>query len=122
MKSIPAESVDLIIADPPYNLGKDYGNNNDRKTHDEYIEFSKHWINEAHRILKHTGSIYIFMGVRFISYLFIILEREYNFYFYLDDIRIPQKFYRSINNMRGANPGDVWQFSHVHYCNKNRNP
>ena len=22
--------------------------------------------------------------------------------------------------MRGANPGDVWQFSHVHYCNENR--
>jgi len=25
-------------------------------------------------------------------------------------VRIPQKFYRSINNMRGANPGDVWEF------------
>jgi site-specific DNA-methyltransferase (adenine-specific) len=42
------------------------------------------------------------------------------FYFNLDEIRIPQKFYRSINNMRGANPGDVWEFSHVHYCNDNR--
>jgi adenine specific DNA methylase Mod len=38
----------------------------------------------------------------------------------LDDIRVPQKFYRSVNNMRGANPGNVWEFSHMHYCNSKR--
>lgn len=43
-----------------------------------------------------------------------------NFTFNLDDIRVPQKFYRSVNNMRGANPGNVWEFSHMHYCNTNR--
>ena len=31
LKTLPSESVDLIIADPPYNLGKDYGNNSDSK-------------------------------------------------------------------------------------------
>ena len=35
------------------------------------------------------------------------------FTFNLDDIRVPQKYYRERNNMRGANPGDVWEFSHV---------
>jgi site-specific DNA-methyltransferase (adenine-specific) len=146
----------LIIADPPYNLGKDYGNNKDNKSFDEYMTFSRDWIKEAHRILKNTGTIYIFMGVRFISYLYMLLEKEYDFIFnswitwhytqglgktkgfsprhddilmfsktenckfVLDNIRIPQKYYRSVNNMRGANPGDVWQFSHIHYCNKNR--
>lgn len=43
-----------------------------------------------------------------------------NFVFHLDDVRVPQKFYRSVNNMRGANPGNVWEFSHMHYCSKNR--
>ena len=42
------------------------------------------------------------------------------FKFNLDEIRVPQKYYRSVNNMRGANPGNVWEFSHMHYCNKNR--
>jgi hypothetical protein len=42
------------------------------------------------------------------------------FTFNLDDIRVPQKYYRQRNNMRGANPGDVWTFSHVHYSNPNR--
>ncbi|MBN2270543.1 MAG: site-specific DNA-methyltransferase, partial [Sedimentisphaerales bacterium] len=40
--------------------------------------------------------------------------------FNLDAVRVPQKYYRDRNNMRGANPGDVWEFSHVHYCNGNR--
>ena len=156
LKEIKANSVDLIIADPPYNLKKDYGNNTDDFTHDEYIVFSRQWLSEAKRILKDTGTVYVFMGVRYISYVYHILEKELGFHFNswitwhytqgvgktkgfsprhddilcfsktekfkfnLDAIRIPQKFYRSVNNMRGANPGDVWQFSHVHYCNENR--
>jgi DNA modification methylase len=31
LATLPPDSVDLIIADPPYNLGKDYGNNKDKK-------------------------------------------------------------------------------------------
>jgi len=155
-KSIENDSVDLIIADPPYNLNKDYGNQSDNRSFDEYIEFTKDWTKEAKRVLKPTGTIYIFMGFRFISYLYQILEKDnelnFNnwicwyytqgigkkkgfsprhddilmftktdkFTFNLDDIRIPQKFYRSVNNMRGANPGDVWEFSHIHYCQENR--
>lgn len=156
MKEIKSESIDLIIADPPYNLGKDYGNGSDLKSFDEYIGFTKDWTKEATRILKNTGTIYIFMGFRFISYLYQILEKDNqlnfvnwicwhytqgigkkkgfsprhddilmfskssSYTFNLDSIRVPQKFYRSINNMRGANPGDVWEFSHVHYCQDNR--
>lgn len=156
LKAFPADYFDLIIADPPYNLGKDYGNNTDSQEFNSYIEFTKNWTYECQRVLKSTGTLYIFMGFRFISYLYQILEKEHKllfnnwicwhytqgigkkkgfsprhddilmftksdiFHFYLDNIRIPQKFYRSINNMRGANPGDVWEFSHIHYCNGNR--
>lgn len=156
MKKLPTASFDLIIADPPYNLGKDYGNESDSKQFSEYISFTREWTTEAQRLLKPTGTLYVFMGFRFISYLYQILEKDQQllfnnwicwhytqgigkkkgfsprhddilmftkaeqFYFNLDDIRVPQKFYRSINNMRGANPGDVWEFSHVHYCNENR--
>lgn len=156
LTEIPDESFDLIIADPPYNLGKDYGNNHDLKGFDEYLAFSSQWTQECNRILKLTGTLYVFMGFRFISYLYDILDRENsfcfnswivwhytqgmgktrgfsprhddilmftkseNFTFNLDDVKVPQKFYRDRNNMRGANPGDVWEFSHVHYCNTNR--
>jgi site-specific DNA-methyltransferase (adenine-specific) len=155
-KSINSSTIDVIIADPPYNLNKDYGNKSDSRSFDDYIQFTKEWTKQAYRVLKPTGTIYIFMGFRFISYLYQILEQECNFNFNnwicwyytqgigktkgfsprhddilmftksdkftfnLDNVRIPQKFYRSINNMRGANPGDVWEFSHVHYCQENR--
>ena len=29
LTTLPDQSIDLIVADPPYNLGKDYGNNKD---------------------------------------------------------------------------------------------
>jgi site-specific DNA-methyltransferase (adenine-specific) len=156
LRDVTTASVDLIVADPPYNLGKDYGNNHDIRGFTEYLAFSRNWLREAHRVLKPSGTIYVFMGFRFISYLYDILDRELRmffnswivwhytqgmgktkgfsprhddilmftkskrFKFNLDNVRVPQKYYRDRNNMRGANPGDVWEFSHVHYCNGNR--
>ena len=43
LKNIKMDSVDLMIADPPYNPGKDYGNTHDIKRFDEYIDFSIKW-------------------------------------------------------------------------------
>ncbi|MBQ9388655.1 MAG: site-specific DNA-methyltransferase, partial [Synergistaceae bacterium] len=51
--------------------------------------------------------------------LFFTKDRE-NFTFNLDAVRVPQKYYRMRNNMKGANPGNVWEFSHVHYCSSGR--
>lgn len=156
LPKLKAGTFDLVIADPPYNLGKNYGNNHDNKEFQDYLEFSRNWLKEAYRLLSSKGTIYVFMGYKFISYLYDILDRELgmtfnswivwhytqgigktrgfsprhddilmftkskDFIFNLDDIRVPQKYYRKRNNMRGANPGDVWEFSHVHYCNENR--
>jgi len=156
LRSIDYGSIDLIIADPPYNLGKDYGNGSDKQAFDDYISFTRTWLNECYRVLKPSGTIYVFIGFRYISYLYQILESDLGmtfinwiswhytqgigktkgfsprhddilmfakspeYKFNLDDIRIPQKYYRKINNMRGANPGDVWEISHIHYCQKNR--
>ena len=157
LKELPDESVDLIVTDPPYNLNKDYGKSQDKLEFDEYIEFSKKWLSECNRVLRKNGTIYIFMGMRYISYIYEILEKDLGFTFNswitwyytqgigktkgfsprhddilmfnknakkftfnLDAIRVPQKYYRSVNNMRGANPGKVWEFSHMHYCNAKR--
>jgi len=81
LRKLGDSSVDLIVADPPYNLGKNYGNNQDSKGFEEYLSFSKKWSTEALRILKPTGTLYIFMGFRFISYLYHILDRELGMFF-----------------------------------------
>lgn len=157
MQKLPDGCVRLVVTDPPYNLNKDYGNNKDKLAFDDYLDFSYQWLKEAKRILADDGTIYVFMGMRYISYIYKILEQDLGmafnswitwfytqgigktkgfsprhddilmftkdpkiFVFNLDNIRVPQKYYRTVNNMRGANPGNVWSFSHMHYCNRNR--
>ena len=41
---IPDNSVDLIVADPPYCLGKDYGNDSDKMSPEAYLEWTYKWI------------------------------------------------------------------------------
>ena len=53
------DSVDLIVTDPPYNLNKDYGTSQDKLEFEDYIEFSRIWLNEAKRVLKPDGTIYV---------------------------------------------------------------
>ncbi|HUY80019.1 MAG TPA: DNA methyltransferase [Ktedonobacterales bacterium] len=50
LRDMPSCSVNMVVADPPYNLGKDYGNNHDLKGFDDYLTFSHDWLTEAHRI------------------------------------------------------------------------
>ena len=72
LTKIPNKSIRLIITDPPYNLSKDYGNNQDKLEFDEYLDFSRKWLNEAYRILSDDGSLYVFMGMKYISYIYSI--------------------------------------------------
>jgi len=52
-------SVDLIVADPPYGLGKDYGNDSDRLSGEAYLAFSRRWIDAVIPKLKPSGSLYV---------------------------------------------------------------
>ncbi len=57
LKQLESNSVDLIFADPPYNIKKaEWDTFASQK---EYVEWSMSWITEAHRVLKNTGSLYI---------------------------------------------------------------
>lgn len=45
LRNLPAESVDLVFADPPFNLGKDYGKDiSDLLKREEYLTWSKDWL------------------------------------------------------------------------------
>ena len=52
MKDLKKESVDLIICDPPYNIGKDFGNDSDKKKLDDYLDWCDKWIEECFGITK----------------------------------------------------------------------
>ncbi len=55
LKKIPANSVHLAITSPPYNVGKDYDNHNDKMDYQEYLDWlGKVWI-ETKRVLVPGG-------------------------------------------------------------------
>lgn len=60
MPLLPRESVDLIIADPPYNLRKSYnGTVFRKKAQEEYEQYTRQWLSQAVGLLKDGGTMYI---------------------------------------------------------------
>lgn len=61
LRSMESDSVDLIFADPPFNLGKDYGKGitDEMKDH-EYIDWSREWITECARVLAPGGAFFLY--------------------------------------------------------------
>ncbi len=57
LRSIDSESVDMIFADPPYNINRAEWDSFDSQEH--YISWSLEWIREASRVLKADGSMYV---------------------------------------------------------------
>ena len=74
MKSLPSESIDLIIADPPY--WKVVGEKWDYKwrTEEEYVAWTVEWMKEASRLLRLGGSFYCFGYFRTLAKIIPHLE------------------------------------------------
>lgn len=70
MRRIPDESVDLVIADPPYNVGVQTTVNG-RKIKNKwdvianYDNWMMQWIQESQRVLKSTGVLWQHRAIRF---------------------------------------------------------
>ena len=64
MKVLPLlkdEVVDTVFADPPFNLGKEYGKNTDDSLPDErYVRWCQEWLAECVRVLKPGGSLFLY--------------------------------------------------------------
>ena len=68
LKKYPSDSVDLVFADPPYNLDKAYNVYNDEKDRQAYLNWCNSWLDEYIRILKPTGSLYVLNLPRWAMY------------------------------------------------------
>ena len=76
MELLPDESIDLIVADPPYNLGKDYGNDSDKQESEAFLQWTEEWLNLAISKLKSNGSLYIFTTWRYSPEIFVFLKSK----------------------------------------------
>lgn len=79
LRKIKDKSIQLIFADAPYNIGKDFGNNSDRweNVHD-YIDWCKTWIDECMRVLSDTGTMYFMTATQHMPYLDMFVSEHYN--------------------------------------------
>jgi site-specific DNA-methyltransferase (adenine-specific) len=76
-KHIASETVDLIIIDPPYNIGKKFGDFHDKwESEAEYLNWSYQWLDECIRILKPNGTIYVMTSTQAMPYFDIYLRKK----------------------------------------------
>jgi site-specific DNA-methyltransferase (adenine-specific) len=62
MTALPADSIDLVVTSPPYNLGIKYGKYQDNKSSADYLAWTREWVAEVTRVLKPTGSFFLNVG------------------------------------------------------------
>ena len=79
LKNMKEKSVDLIFADPPYNLGKDFGNKSDSwSDRREYLNWCYQWIDLCFHVLKDDGTFYLMNSTQNIPYISVYLQEHYN--------------------------------------------
>jgi len=102
MREMPEASVDLVFADPPFNIGYKYDQYHDEKSDDNYLDWSRAWMEEVHRLLTPTGSFWLAIGDEYAADLKVIADRQIGFtsrswviWYYTFGVNCTRKFSRS---------------------------
>lgn len=69
-----AECFHLVVADPPYNIGIDYGSGAKADRRDDYIDWCREWIGLAANALRPTGSMWIICGQEYGAHIDIAMQ------------------------------------------------
>ncbi|MEZ0227830.1 MAG: site-specific DNA-methyltransferase [Planctomycetota bacterium] len=59
LPKLPEASIDVVVTSPPYNLGIDYSNYDDRQSRDEYLAWTAQWMAAVKRVLAAKGSFFL---------------------------------------------------------------
>lgn len=101
MDELDAGSVDLVFADPPFNIGYDYDVYDDKLERAHYLEWSKRWISSVHRVLKPNGTFWLAIGDEYAAELKIASQevgfqcRSWVIWYYTFGVNCKAKFSRS---------------------------
>ena len=75
LKRVEAGSVDLIFADPPFNIGYKYDVYDDRQQAEDYLDWCRQWIEGCYQALKPTGTFWLAIGDEFAAELKIEAQK-----------------------------------------------
>jgi len=71
LTNLPPQYANVIIFDPPYNIGKDFGNNFDNLDFTDYLEWADKWIKQGIRVLNDSGTMYIYGFSEILAHIFV---------------------------------------------------
>ena len=75
LKKVQPGSIDLVFADPPFNIGYEYDVYDDRKKADDYLAWCQDWIRGVHDCLKQDGTFWLAIGDEFAAELKIAAQQ-----------------------------------------------
>jgi len=74
---IADETVDLVFADPPYNLGKKFKGATDRFEPKQYLDWMSSWIKEIDRVLSPEGAVYLMNSTQNLAEMELICREKF---------------------------------------------
>jgi site-specific DNA-methyltransferase (adenine-specific) len=102
MQRLEERSVDLVFADPPFNIGYDYDQYDDRRDGEQYLEWTRRWGEGIRRALKPTGAFWLAIGDDYAAELKLIFQNDLKFHcrnwviwYYTFGVHCTKKFSRS---------------------------
>lgn len=101
MQQLDEGCVDLVFADPPFNIGYSYDVYKDKKATSEYLDWSRQWISGVHRVLKPTGTFWLAIGDDYAAELKLLAQdigfhcRSWVIWYYTFGVNCKLKFSRS---------------------------
>jgi site-specific DNA-methyltransferase (adenine-specific) len=95
-------SIDLVFADPPFNIGYDYDVYDDRRETGHYLDWTRRWGREVVRVLRPTGTFWLAIGDEYAAELKCVFHRELGLslrswviWYYTFGVHCTRKFSRS---------------------------
>jgi DNA modification methylase len=102
MRQIDDGAIDLVFADPPFNIGYEYDQYDDRQEDQKYLDWCEEWMGEVHRILSPTGTFWLAIGDEYAAELKVAAQRTLGFttrswviWYYTFGVNCKNKFSRS---------------------------
>ena len=98
---VPDGTIDLAFADPPFNIGFEYDEYDDRLEAEQYLAWSRDWMAEIHRVLKSNGTFWLAIGDEYAAELKIEAQqlgfhcRSWVVWYYTFGVNCKKKFTRS---------------------------
>ncbi|MDP7205675.1 MAG: DNA methyltransferase [Pirellulaceae bacterium] len=102
MKQLADRSVDLVFADPPFNIGYHYDVYQDNLEDNEYLDWSRQWMEQVIRVLKDDGSFWLAIGDEYAAEMKVLMQRtlgmtcrSWVIWYYTFGVNCQKKFNRS---------------------------